>query len=250
MATLLAVEGLEVDYGKVRALWGVSFRVDRGETVAIIGPNGAGKSTILRAIAGVLRPAAGRIAFRDREIGGLAAHRVARLGVALVPEGREVFPAMSVLENLLLAGRLQRDRARVRETLEGVYRTFPRLAERQRQAAATLSGGEQQMLAIARALMADPQLLMLDEPATGLSPLVVDRIFEVIRALGARGATTLLVEQNVHLALEVSARAYVLERGRVILDGEAPRLLDHPLIREAYIGLPAAGAGEGGGERP
>lgn len=233
--TLLAVKDLEVAYGKIKVVWGVSLHVNPGETVALIGPNGAGKTTILKTIAGLLRPAAGTITFRQREIGGVPAHEAARRGLALVPEGREIFPTMSVYENLLLGGR--RERSKAQETLEWVYAVFPVLAQRRRQTAATLSGGEQQMLVIARALMAHPRLLMLDEPATGLSPLVVERIFEVIRTLGAEGATTLLVEQNVHLALDVSDRAYVLERGKVVLEGEAARLVDHPLVREAYLGV-------------
>ncbi len=235
--TLLAVKDLEVAYGKIKVVWGASFHVNRGETVALIGPNGAGKTTILKTIAGLLRPAAGSITFEQREVGGVPTHGAARLGLALVPEGREIFPSMSVYENLLLGGRRERSKAGVQETLEWVYSVFPVLAQRRRQTAATLSGGEQQMLAIARALMAHPRLLMLDEPATGLAPLVVERIFEVIRTLGARGATTLLVEQNVHLALDVSDRAYVLERGKVVLEGAAARLVDHPLVREAYLGV-------------
>ncbi|HYU14777.1 MAG TPA: ABC transporter ATP-binding protein, partial [Candidatus Acidoferrum sp.] len=210
---MLAVEGLEVGYGKVIVVWDVSFRVEDGEIVTIIGPNGAGKTTILRAVAGLLRPRSGRIAFRGREIGGLAAPAIATLGLALVPEGRELFPHMTVYENLQLGGR--RAGRRVDARLQRVYTLFPRLAERARQLAATLSGGEQQMLAIGRALMSEPHLLLLDEPSTGLAPLVVEHLFQVIRQLGAEGVTTLLVEQNAHLALEVSDRAYVLERGRV-----------------------------------
>jgi branched-chain amino acid transport system ATP-binding protein len=239
---LLEVKDLEVAYGKIQVIWGVSFHVAQGETVAIIGPNGAGKTTLLRTIAGLLKPLAGRITFRREEISDLPAHEVARQGLALVPEGREIFPAMSVYENLLVGGRLQKHRDQVRETLEWVYTIFPVLRERQHQIASTLSGGEQQMLAIARALMSRPHLLMLDEPSTGLSPVVVERIFEVVAELRQQGATTLLVEQNVHLALETSDRGYVLERGKVILEGDAQTLLDNPLIREAYIGIPASSA--------
>jgi branched-chain amino acid transport system ATP-binding protein len=239
--TLLAVDGLAAGYGKIQVIWDVSLRVQRGETAALVGPNGAGKSTLLRAIAGLLVPHAGRIVFGGREIGGRPAYQVARLGLALVPEGRELFPALSVHETLLLGGRLAGSRPGVQERLERVYAAFPVLKDRRGQRAATLSGGEQQMLAIGRALMARPTLLMLDEPSTGLAPVVVDRIIEVIRTLPAQGTSTLLVEQNVPLALEVADRAYVLERGRVILDGPGPRLRDHPLIREAYVG-PAAGS--------
>jgi branched-chain amino acid transport system ATP-binding protein len=237
---LLEVKDLQVEYGKIKAIWGVSFHVNQGETVSIIGPNGAGKTTILKTVAGILKPTVGRITFRRRDIGGMPAHDVANQGLALVPEGREIFPYMSVYENLLLGARLQRNKERVKATLEWLYTIFPLLKERKGQLASTLSGGEQQMLVIARALMPHPHLLMLDEPSTGLSPLVVERIFEVIKKLSEQGTTTLLVEQNVHLALEISDRAYVLERGKVILEGDAKRLLDNPLVREAYIGLPAS----------
>jgi branched-chain amino acid transport system ATP-binding protein len=247
---VLAVEDLEVGYGKIRVLWGVSFRVAAGETVAILGANGAGKTTILKTVAGLLPPLAGSITFRDQAIARLPAHRVARRGLALVPEGREIFPAMSVYENLLLGGRLQTSRRGVTDALAWVYTIFPRLRERAGQTAATLSGGEQQMLAIGRALMSRPRLLMLDEPSTGLSPTAVETIFGVIKALGAQGGTTLLVEQNVHLALEIADRAYVLERGRIVLDGEARRLLDHPLVREAYLGLPPPAAPAAGPAGP
>jgi len=238
---MLAVEGLEVGYGKVPVVWGASFRVDPGEIVTMIGPNGAGKTTILRAVVGLLRPKAGRIAFRERDIGGLRAPEIAKLGLALVPEGRELFPYMTVHENLLLGGRMQR--SRVEERLARVYALFPRLKERGRQIAGTLSGGEQQMLAIGRALMSEPHLLLLDEPSTGLAPVVVERLFDVIRTLGAQGVTTLLVEQNAHLALEVSDRAYVLERGRVVFEGPAPALVSHPLVQAAYLGPPATPPG-------
>lgn len=237
---MLEVKDLQVEYGKIKAIWGVSFHVNQGETVSIIGPNGAGKTTILKTVAGILKPTVGRITFRRRDIGGMPAHDVANQGLALVPEGREIFPYMSVYENLLLGARLQRNKERVKATLEWLYTIFPLLKERRGQLASTLSGGEQQMLVIARALMPHPHLLMLDEPSTGLSPLVVERIFEVIKKLSEQGTTTLLVEQNVHLALEISDRAYVLERGKVILEGDAKRLLDNPLVREAYIGLPAS----------
>jgi len=215
-------------------VWDVSVRVEAGEIVTIIGANGAGKTTILRAVAGLLRPTGGRIAFRGREIVGLAAPVVATLGVALVPEGRELFPHMTVYENLRLGGR--RAGRSVAARLERVYTLFPRLAERARQLAVTLSSGERQMLAIGRALMSEPYLVLLDEPSTGLAPLVVVHLFQVVRQLGAEGVTTLLVEQNAHLALEVSDRAYVLERGRVILEGSAATLLHHPQVQTAYLG--------------
>ena len=234
---MLQVSGLEVAYGKIPVLWGVSFRVAPRETVAIIGANGAGKTTLLRTIAGLLRPSAGRIELRGRDVAGLPAHVVARRGLALIPEGREIFPRMSVSENLLLGGRLCRDAGRVRENVARAFAMFPVLADRKEQIASTLSGGEQQMLAIARGLMSDPAVLMLDEPSTGLSPLVVESIFDVIARLGERGSTTVLVEQNVHLALAVADRAYVLERGRITLEGRGRDLLENPAVREAYLGI-------------
>src|SRR2546428_2123556 len=236
---MLTVERLEVGYGKATVVWDVSVRVEPGELVTIVAANGAGKTTILRAVAGLLRPTGGRIAFRGREIVGLAAPVVATLGVALVPEGRELFPHMTVYENLQLGGR--RAGRRVDARLQRVYTLFPRLAERARQLAATLSGGEQQMLAIARALMSEPHLLLLDEPSTGLAPLVVEHVFQVIRQLGAEGVTTLLVEQNAHLALEVSDRAYVLQRALVVLDGAAATIVTDPQLQAAYLGLPTRG---------
>jgi len=232
-------DNLSINFGGIKAVDGVTFDVDKGEVFTIIGPNGAGKTTILRAVAGLLRPKGGRITFREREIGGLAAPAIATLGLALVPEGRELFPHMTVYENLQLGGR--RAGRRVDARLQRVYTLFPRLAERARQLAATLSGGEQQMLAIGRALMSEPHLLLLDEPSTGLAPLVVEHVFQVIRQLGAEGVTTLLVEQNAHLALEASHRAYVLERGRVVLDGAAATLVNDPQVQAAYLGLPTRG---------
>jgi len=234
---LLAVDDLQVGYGKIQVLWGVSLRLAAGETVAVVGSNGAGKTTLLRSIAGLLPPVAGRVVFRDRVLGRLPAHEIARRGLALVPEGRELFPWMSVHENLLLGGRLCAERLRVAENLEWVYGLFPVLRERRRQSASTLSGGEQQMLAIARALMSNPSVLMLDEPSTGLSPRVVESIFEVIAGLAQRGATILLVEQNVYLALAVADRAYVLERGRLTLEGTGQELIEHAAVRQAYLGV-------------
>ncbi len=233
---MLEVDDLQVGYGKIQVLWGVSLRLAAGETVAVVGSNGAGKTTLLRAIAGLLHPTAGRVVFRGRALGALAAHAIARQGLALVPEGRELFPWMSVHENLLLGGRLCAGRSRLAENLEWVYGLFPVLRERSRQAASTLSGGEQQMLAIARALVSEPSVLMLDEPSTGVSPRIVDSIFEVIAGLARRGSTILLVEQNLYLALEVADRAYVLERGRLTLEGSGRELIEHPAVREAYLG--------------
>jgi len=234
---MLEISSLNCFYGNVQVLWDVSTRVDEGEIVALIGANGAGKTTLMRTFAGLLRPSTGRILFRGREIGGMPPHEIARQGLALVPEGRELFPHMSVSENLLLGARLCPGRQRATENLEWVYELFPVLRDRRRQSASTLSGGEQQMLAIARALMASPSLLLLDEPSTGLSPLIVGSIFDVIARLRERGGTTLLVEQNVHLALAVAHRAYVLERGRVTLEGPGRELMANPLVREAYLGI-------------
>jgi len=234
---MLEVSDLQVAYGKIQVVWGVSLGIAEGETVAVIGANGAGKTTLMRTFAGLLRPSTGRILFRGREIGGMPPHEIARQGLALVPEGRELFPHMSVSENLLLGARLCPGRQRATENLEWVYELFPVLRDRRRQSASTLSGGEQQMLAIARALMASPSLLLLDEPSTGLSPLIVGSIFDVIARLHERGGTTLLVEQNVHLALAVAHRAYVLERGRVTLEGPGRELMANPLVREAYLGI-------------
>ncbi len=234
---MLEIDGLRAGYGKIQVIWGVSLRVAAGETVAVIGANGAGKTTVLRSIAGLLRPEAGRIGFHGHDIGKLPAHAIARLGLTLVPEERELFPWMSVYENLLLGGRLCAERERVEKNLERVYGLFPVLRARHRQTASVMSGGEQQMLAIGRALMSNPALLMLDEPSTGLSPRVVGSIFDVIGRLAEQGGTTLLVEQNVHLALDIAHRAYVLERGRITLEGAGHELMENPLIREAYLGV-------------
>ncbi len=240
-APLLRVEDLAVAYGPVRALQGVSLEVRRGEVVAVLGPNGAGKSTLLRAIAGVVPPASGRILHGGERIDGLAPEDVVRRGIALVPEGRMVFPGLTVRENLLVGAISRRDAAGIAEDLEGIFGMFPVLGERAGQLAGTLSGGEQQMLAIGRALMSRPSLLLLDEPSLGLAPLVVGRVFEHVAALRARGVTVLLVEQNVHRALELADRAYVLAVGRVALSGTGEEL------RGAEGGLHRAYLGIGGG---
>lgn len=236
---LLRVEGLRVRYGPVQALRGVSFTVGRGETVALIGANGAGKSTTLRALSGIVRPASGDILFGGRSIAGLPPHRVARLGMAHVPEGRGVFANMNVLENLEMGAYARGSRREASETLERVYSLFPRLSERSGQLAGTLSGGEQQMLAIGRALMARPDLLLLDEPSMGLSPLLVGEIFRMIAEINRSGTTILLVEQNAYMALSVARRACVLETGAILLEGEASSLRDDPAVKAAYLGEPA-----------
>ena len=234
--TLLALQGLEVAYGGIRAVKGIDLTVANGELVCLIGANGAGKTTTLRAITGLVPPARGRVVYDGEDIAGRRTFEIARRGLALVPEGRGVFPQLTIVENLAMGAFARDKRAEVDADMERMLTLFPRLRERARQTAGTLSGGEQQMLAIGRALMSRPRLLLLDEPSMGLAPLMVERIFEVIRAVAAEGVTMLLVEQNARLALEVSHRGYVLEGGLVALSGEARSLLDNPKIREAYLG--------------
>jgi branched-chain amino acid transport system ATP-binding protein len=234
--SLLALEKVEVAYGGIRAVKGIDLEVAPGEMVCLIGANGAGKSTTLRAITGLVRAAAGRIRYDGQDIGGLRVHEIARRGLAMVPEGRGVFPQLTIEENLGMGAYARSDRAAVKADQEHAYHLFPRLHERRSQTAGTLSGGEQQMLAIARALMSRPRLLLLDEPSMGLAPLMVERIFDVIRTIAAEGVTLLLVEQNARLALEVSHRGYVLDGGLVTISGPAATLLGDPRIREAYLG--------------
>ncbi len=233
---LLTVENLRVHYGSVRALRGISFSVGEGEIVSLVGANGAGKSTTLRAVSGVVRPASGSILHGGKSITGLPPHRIARRGLAHVPEGRGVFANMSVLENLEMGGYARNSRKESEETLERVYTLFPRLSERSGQAAGTLSGGEQQMLAIGRGLMQRPDLLLLDEPSMGLSPLLVREIFLLISEINRSGTTILLVEQNACMALSISHRAYVLETGEITLEGKASDLRGNPAVRAAYLG--------------
>ena len=234
--SLLALEKLEVAYGGIRAVKGIDLTVESGETVCLIGANGAGKTTTLRAITGLVRAAAGHIRYGGDDIGKLRVHEIAQRGIALVPEGRGVFPQLTIEENLAMGAYARKDRAAVRADLAHAFELFLRLAERRKQTAGTLSGGEQQMLAIARALMSRPKLLLLDEPSMGLAPLMVEKIFEVIRTIAAQGVTLLLVEQNARLALESSDRGYVLDGGLVTLSGPAKSLLDDPRVREAYLG--------------
>jgi len=234
--SLLALERLEVAYGGIRAVKGIDLAVESGEMVCLIGANGAGKSTTLRAVTGLVRSAAGRVMYDGREISGLRTHQIARRGLAMVPEGRGVFPQLTIEENLAMGAYARSDRSGVKADLDHAFHLFPRLAERRRQTAGTLSGGEQQMLAIARALMSRPRLLLLDEPSMGLAPLMVEKIFDVIRTIAAEGVTLLLVEQNARLALEVSHRGYVLDGGLVTLSGPARSLLGDPRVREAYLG--------------
>lgn len=234
---LLEIEGLRVRYGGVEAVQGVSLEVHQGEVVTLLGSNGAGKSTTLRAISGLVAAAAGSIRLEGQELTRLPAHTIVELGVAHVPEGRKVFATLTVEENLNLGGYSQRKRRQaVEEGRDRVYQLFPRLKERRHQLAGTLSGGEQQMLAIGRGLMASPRLLLLDEPSLGLAPKLVVEIFRTIRTINQQGVTVLLVEQNARLALRVAQRGYVLETGRLALGGEARQLREDPQVREAYLG--------------
>jgi branched-chain amino acid transport system ATP-binding protein len=232
---LLEVKALEVRYGGIRAVKGIDLAVRERELVTLIGANGAGKTTTLKAIAGLLKPSAGRIRYSDRDVTGTPSCDLVPLGIALVPEGRGVFGRLTVEENLAMGAYVRRD-ARIHEDFDRSYTLFPRLAERRRQLAGTLSGGEQQMLAIARALMSRPKLLLLDEPSMGLAPLMVQRIFETIRAVAAEGVTLLLVEQNAKLALELCHRGYVMESGAIRLSAPAADLLANPEVRRAYLG--------------
>jgi branched-chain amino acid transport system ATP-binding protein len=235
--TLLSVRGLDLFYGDAQALDGVSLDVAKGETVALVGANGAGKTSLIRAIAGIERSAGGEIAFMNQSIRNLAPHQICNLGIGQVAEGRQIFPSLSVLENLQVGAMLPRARRRARQSLEEVFALFPRLKERQRQIAGTMSGGEQQMLAIGRCLMGAPELIMFDEPSLGLAPLVVQEVLHAIRLLGRRGITVLLVEQNVAVSLRISNRAYVLENGRIVMSGSGAELLHDERVRQAYLGL-------------
>jgi branched-chain amino acid transport system ATP-binding protein len=238
--TLLAVRALEVRYGGIRALRGIDLAVRRGEVVCLLGANGAGKTTTLRAIAGLTAAAAGEVLLEGEPIHRLPTHRRVARGLTLVPEGRGVFPRLTVEDNLLMGAYVTDRGVQTRRDLERAYGLFPRLAERRAQKAGTLSGGEQQMLAIARALMARPRLVMLDEPSLGLAPRLVGRIFETLRAIAAEGMTLLLVEQNARLALEIADRGHVLDGGRITLSDSAGALMADPRVRAAYLGAPTA----------
>jgi branched-chain amino acid transport system ATP-binding protein len=234
---MLRVEKLEVAYGKLQALWGVTFNVYDGEIVALVGANGAGKTTTLKTISGLLRPKAGTIWLGEKVVAHRAPAEIAELGVVHIPEGRKLFPAMTVLENLLMGSYPRAARSRRRERLEQVFTIFPKLRERQRQLAGTLSGGEQQMVAIGRGLMAGPKVMMLDEPSLGLAPIMVAEMFRVIGEINRAGVTVLLVEQNTEHALALAHRAYVLESGRIALTGTGKELLANEQVRQAYLGL-------------
>ena len=236
MSVLLQVTDLRVAYGGIQAVKGVSFQVNEGELVSLIGSNGAGKTTTMKAITGSLIPSAGRIEYLGRDIRGQGSWDLVRQGLAMVPEGRGVFTRMSILENLQMGAYLRNDAAGIQSDIERVFTLFPRLKERRAQLAGTLSGGEQQMLAMGRALLSRPKLLLLDEPSMGLSPLMVDKIFEVIAEVAALGVTLLLVEQNASRALKMAQRAYVMESGEISMQGEAKALLHDPKVRAAYLG--------------
>ena len=237
MSPVLEVRSIAAAYGDVQALWDVSFSVEQGKVATLLGSNGAGKTTSLRVVSGLMPALEGEVLLNGERISGLSPHRIVELGVIQVPEGRHLWPNMTVEDNLLLGAYSTRARSDRSETLSEVYALFPRLAERRSQLAGTLSGGEQQMAAIGRGLMGKPEVLMLDEPSLGLAPILVDEVFRVIIDIGARGVTVLLVEQNVHRALEVAATASVIENGRVVLSKSAKEMADDPDVRSAYLGL-------------
>jgi len=234
---MLTVHDLDLFYGDAQALDGVSLEVPKGEIVAIVGANGAGKSSLIRTIAGIEKPRRGKIVFKDRDISRLESHAICNLGMGQVAEGRQVFPSLTVLENLEMGAMLPRARGNARRALDDVLAMFPKLAERRGQLAGTMSGGEQQMLAIARCLMGAPELVMFDEPSLGLAPLVVQEVLHSIRVLNGRGITILLVEQNVAVSLKLSNHAYVLENGRIVMSGAGSQLLHDDRVRQAYLGL-------------
>jgi branched-chain amino acid transport system ATP-binding protein len=246
---LLEVEDLNVYYGAIHALQGISFSVDQGEIVTLIGANGAGKSTTLRTISGLLRPRRGAVRFRGEDITMTPAEQIVRLGIGQVPEGRRIFAPLTVRENLEMGAFTRKDAAEIAQSMERVFVSFPRLKERINQLGGTLSGGEQQMLATARGLMSRPTLLLLDEPSMGLSPIMVEEIFRIIAEINSQGTSILLVEQNALMALQIAHRAYVLETGRIVLQGTAKELRESSRVREAYLGLPK-GALTAQGEAP
>ena len=233
---MLEVNDIKVYYGMIQAIKGVSFHVDEGEVIALIGANGAGKSTTLRTISGLLKPKTGSITFLGQNIEGVRAHEIVKKGISQVPEGRRVFAEMTVMENLDLGAFVRKDKAGIQQDLKHVFELFPRLEERKNQSAGTLSGGEQQMLAMGRALMSRPKLLLLDEPSMGLAPLLIKEIFNIIVDINKSGTTVLLVEQNANMALSIANRAYVLETGRITLSGSAKELAASEDVRKAYLG--------------
>lgn len=234
--SMLEVENINVFYGAIHALKGISFHIEQGEIVTLIGGNGAGKSTSLNTISGLLRPRGGDVRYQGQSLIEVPPQNIVRLGVIQVPEGRRIFPKLSVQENLEMGAYIYNDKEKIKEDMEAVMKRFPRLRERRKQFGGTLSGGEQQMLAIARALMSRPALLLLDEPSMGLSPILVEQIFEIIREINTQGTTILLVEQNAQMALSIADRGYVLETGRITIEGDAQELLENPQVIEAYLG--------------
>jgi branched-chain amino acid transport system ATP-binding protein len=234
---LLEIADLRCHYGGAESLKGISLKIDEGEVVTIIGSNGAGKTTTLRTVSGLKQPTSGTISFLGKRIDGLSPQQIVRSGIVQVPEGKQLFPYLNVVENLRLGAFLQKDREQIRQSMEQVFMHFPRLKERRRQKAKTLSGGEQQMLAIGRALMGNPKLLLLDEPSLGLSPMNVLEISKIVRSINANGISVILVEQNARLALGVAKYAYVLETGSIVLEGEANKLANNDQVRRAYLGL-------------
>ena len=234
--SMLKVTDLEVYYGVIKAIKGVSFEVNQGEVIALIGANGAGKTTILHTVTGLIQPKHGKIEFEGNDITKTPAHKIVSMGMAHVPEGRRVFAQLSVYENLKMGAYTRKDKNEIEETLATVYKRFPRLEERKNQMAGTLSGGEQQMLAMGRALMSKPKIILMDEPSMGLSPIFVNEIFSIIQDVSADGVTVLLVEQNAKKALSIADRAYVLETGKIVLDGNAKELMNNDSIKKAYLG--------------
>jgi branched-chain amino acid transport system ATP-binding protein len=233
---MLEIKNLEVYYGVIQAIKGISFEVNQGEVIALIGANGAGKTTTLQTITGMIQPSAGEIIFNGKDITKIPGHKIVSMGMAHVPEGRRVFAQLSVYENLKLGAYTRKDKAEIAASLERVYKSFPRLQERRNQLAGTLSGGEQQMLAMGRALMSKPSIILMDEPSMGLSPIFVEEIFNIIREISSEGTTVLLVEQNAKKALEIANRAYVLETVNIVLSGDAHELMNNDSIKKAYLG--------------
>lgn len=233
---MLEVKDLQVYYGVIQAIKGVSFEVNQGEVIALIGANGAGKTTILHTITGLLTPKSGSVSFEGKEITKIPGHKIVSMGMAHVPEGRRVFANLTVLQNLKLGAYTRKDKKEIEETLQMIYRRFPRLEERKNQVAGTLSGGEQQMLAMGRALMSHPKIILMDEPSMGLSPIFVNEIFNIIKEVSESGTTVLLVEQNAKKALSIADRAYVLETGNIALEGKASDLLNNDSVKKAYLG--------------
>lgn len=234
---MLKVQNIDIFYADLQVLWDVSFEVEEGEIVALVGANGSGKSTTLKAISGLLKPANGSIRFLDQHLDQIPANRVIEHGVAHVPEGRRLFPEMSVRENLIMGSLASQAKAKREETMEWIFGLFPRLREREKQMAGTLSGGEQQMLAVGRGLMALPKLIMFDEPSLGLAPILVAEIFKIIKRINSEGVTVLITEQNTKQTLEISTRGYVLENGRIVLSGSGKELLSNEHVKQAYLGI-------------